>query len=45
MVIFKWFQKKLKKFIGNKNITINAYRIKACDSVMNGSMVLDLLIL
>ena len=28
------FQKKLKKFLGNKNITTNIYRIYAYDSIM-----------
>ena len=28
------FQKKLKKFIGNKNITTNVFRVQACDSLM-----------
>ena len=27
-------QKEIKKFIGNKNITRNIYRIKAYDSIM-----------
>ena len=30
------FQKKSKKFIGNKNITTNIYRIEAYDSIMSG---------
>ena len=29
-------QKEIKKFIGNKNITRNIYRIKAYDSIMCG---------
>ena len=30
------FQKKFLKFIGNKNITANIYRIQVHDSVMYG---------
>ena len=32
----KHVPKGIKKFIGNKNITTNIYRIKACNSVMYG---------
>ena len=37
--------KEIKKFLGNKNITTNSYRIQAYDSIMCGYSVLDLLIL
>ena len=37
--------KEIKKFIGNKNIIINIYRIQAFSSIMCGYFVLDLLIL
>ena len=30
------FQKEIKKFIGNKNIITNIYRIQAYDSIMCG---------
>ena len=30
------FQKKLKKYIGNKNIITNIYRIQEFDSIMCG---------
>ena len=30
------FQKKLRKFIDNENITTNTYRIQAIDSIMCG---------
>ena len=32
----KIFQKEIKKFIGNKNIITNIYRIQAYDSIMWG---------
>ena len=32
----KIFQKEIKKFIGNKNIITNIYRIQAYDSIMCG---------
>ena len=32
----KMFQKEIKKFIGNKNIITNIYRIQAYDSIMCG---------
>ena len=38
-------QKEIKKFINNKNIKTNLFRIQAYDSVMCGIFVLDLLIL
>ena len=38
-------RKKIKKFIGNKNIIQNIYRIETHDSIMCGYFVLDLLIL
>ena len=34
--------KEIKKFIGNKNIVTNIYRVQAYDSVMCGYFVLDL---
>ena len=37
--------KKIKKFVNNKNIIANIFRIQAYDSVMCGYFVLDLLIL
>ena len=37
--------KEIKKFISNKNIIANIFRIQAYDSVMCGYFVLDLLIL
>ena len=37
--------KEITKFIGNKSIITNIYRIQACDSTMHGYFVLDLLIL
>ena len=36
--------KEIKKFIRNKNIVTNIYRIQAYDSIMCGYFVLDLLI-
>ena len=30
------FQKKFKKFIGNRNVVTNIYRIQAYDSIMCG---------
>ena len=32
----EYIQKEIKKFIGNKNITTNIYRIQAFDSIMCG---------
>ena len=32
----KIFQKKIRKFIGNKNIITNIYKIQACNSIMCG---------
>ena len=32
----KHIPKEIKKFIGNKNIIKNIYRIQACDSIMSG---------
>ena len=33
---FNLSQKKLKKFIGNKNVVTNIYRIQAYDSIISG---------
>ena len=33
---FERIQKKIRKFIGNKNITTNIYRIQAYDSITCG---------
>ena len=41
----EYIPKKIKKFIGNKNIITNIYRIQANDSIMVDTFVLDLLIL
>ena len=41
----KHIPKETKKFIGNKNIITNIYRIQAYDLIMVNSFVLDLLIL
>ena len=32
----EYISKEIEKFIGNKNIIINIYRIQACDSIMCG---------
>ena len=37
--------KEIKKFIGNKNIITNIYRISAYDSIMCGYFCMDLLVL
>ena len=37
--------KEIQKFIGNKNLVTNIYRILAYDSIMADTFVLDLLIL
>ena len=39
------FQKKIKEFIGNKNIKTKIFRIQAYDSIMCEYFLLDLLIL
>ena len=36
--------KEIRKFIGNKNITTNTYRIEAYDSIMSGCFCIGLLI-
>ena len=41
----EYIPKYIKKFICQKNITTNLYRIQANDSIMCGCFVLDLLIL
>ena len=38
-------RKKIKKFIGNKNIITKIYRTETHDSIMCGYFILDLLIL
>ena len=37
------FQKKLKKFIGNRNITTNIFRVQAYDSIMCGNFCIGLI--
>ena len=37
--------KEIKKFIKGKNIKTNIFRIQACDSIMCGYFLLDLLII
>ena len=37
------FQNKLKKFIGNRNITINIFRVQAYDSIMCGNFCIGLI--
>ena len=37
--------KEIRKFIGNKNVKTNIYRIQAFDSIICGYIALDLLIL
>ena len=37
--------KEIKKFIGDKNIITNSYRIQLFDSIMSGTFKLNLLIL
>ena len=34
-----YFPKEMKKFIGNKNITTNIYRIQEYDSVIRGYLL------
>ena len=36
-----FFSKEIKKFMGNKNITANVYRIQANDSITHYTFVLD----
>ena len=38
-------KKVIKKFIENKTIITNIYKIQACDWIMCGTLVLDLLTL
>ena len=40
----KHIPKEIKKFIGNKNIITNMYRIQVYDSIMCGYFLLELLI-
>ena len=42
---FQYIPKEIKKFISNKNIITNIYRIQANDSVKVDTFALDLLIL
>ena len=36
MSMIKKYLKKIRKFIGNENITTNIYKIQACNSIMCG---------
>ena len=31
----EYIPKEMRKFVGNKNVAINIYRVKACDSIMS----------
>ena len=35
------FRKKLKKFIGNKNITTNIFKVQAYDSIICGNFCIE----
>ena len=41
----EYISERIKKFIGNKNITTNIYKIQANDSIIWGTFVLVILIL